>query len=104
MSEAHMFFFGTVTDIGFDVLPHTINVLYQKIVINLHNLKFETRGPWALALCLTTNLTMGQSPKSSDIHSLSIPGKSHVEIEHIFALWAAVSEIMADFQNCHIWA
>ncbi len=26
-----------------------------------------------------------------------------VKIEHIFALWAAVSEIMADFQNCHIW-
>ena len=26
-----------------------------------------------------------------------------VEIEHIFAFWAAVSEIMADFQNCHVW-
>ncbi len=26
-----------------------------------------------------------------------------IEIEHIFALWAAVSDIMTDFQNCHIW-
>ncbi len=28
----------------------------------------------------------------------------NVEIEHLFALWAAVSKIMADCQNCHIWA
>ena len=27
-----------------------------------------------------------------------------VEIELIFALWEVVSEIWADFQNCHIWA
>ncbi len=27
-----------------------------------------------------------------------------VEIELIFALWAVVSELLADFQNCHIWA
>ncbi len=27
-----------------------------------------------------------------------------VEIELIFALRAAISEIQADFQNCHIWA
>ncbi len=26
------------------------------------------------------------------------------EIELIFTLWAVVSEIQADFQNCHIWA
>ncbi len=26
------------------------------------------------------------------------------EIEFIFTLWAAVSEMRADFQNCHIWA
>ena len=26
------------------------------------------------------------------------------EIELIFALWAAVSEIQADFENKHIWA
>ncbi len=33
------------------------------------------------------------------MHTLSTPG---VKIELIFALWAAVSEIQADFQNCHI--
>ncbi len=27
-----------------------------------------------------------------------------VEIELIFALHAAVSELQADFQNCHLWA
>ncbi len=27
-----------------------------------------------------------------------------VEIQLIFALWAAVSEIRSDFQSCHIWA
>ncbi len=37
----------------------------------------QTRGPWALALCLTTNLAMGQSSKSSDIRSLSIPGRQY---------------------------
>ncbi len=42
---------------------------------------------------------LGHRPKLH-IHSLS----QDVEIEHIFALWAAVSEIMAVFQNCHIWA
>ncbi len=35
------------------------------------------------------------------IYSLSTPG---VVIELIFTLGAAVSEIQADFQNCHIWA
>ncbi len=27
-----------------------------------------------------------------------------VEIDLMFALWAGVSEILADLQNCHIWA
>ncbi len=60
-----------------------------------------TRGPWALALCLTTNLEMGQS---SNVVTYILFLSQDVEIDHIFAQWAAVSEIMADFQNCHIWA
>ncbi len=43
---------------------------------------------------------LGHLPKFN-IYSLSTPG---VEIELIFTLGAAVSEIQADFQNCHIWA
>ena len=43
---------------------------------------------------------LGHLPKFH-IYSLSTPG---VEIELIFTLGAAVSEIRADFQNCHIWA
>ncbi len=59
-----------------------------------------TRGPWALTLSLRTNLAMGQSSKSC-AYTLFL--SQDVEIEHIFTLWAAVSEIMADFQNCNIW-
>ncbi len=33
-----------------------------------------------------------------------IPISQGVEIELIFILWATVSRIQADFQNCHIWA
>ncbi len=61
----------------------------------------KTRGPCALALCLTTNLAMGQSSK---VVTYTLFLCQDVEIEHIFALWAAVSEIIADFQNCHVWA
>ncbi len=60
-----------------------------------------TRGPWALTLCLRTNLAMGQGSKSCT-YTLFLP--QGVEIELIFALRAAVSEIWAHFQNCHIWA
>ncbi len=70
-------------------------ILFKTIKIRL------TRGPWAFALCLTTNLTMGQSSKSCTYTLFLF---QDVEIEHAFALCAAVSEIIADFQNGHIWA
>ncbi len=60
----------------------------------------EIRGPWALTFCVRTNLAMGQSSK---ICTYTLFLSQDVEIEHIFTVWAAVSEIMADFQNCHIW-
>ncbi len=47
-----------------------------------------------MALCSTTNLVMGQSSKSC-IYALFL--SQDVEIEHFFALWAALSKIMADF-------
>ncbi len=43
---------------------------------------------------------LGHLPKFH-IYSLSTPG---VDIEIIFTLGAAVSEMQADFQHCHIWA
>ena len=47
-------------------------------------------------------IQLGHGPK---FHKLHIhPLSQDVEIEYIFALWAAVSEIMAVFQNCYIWA
>ncbi len=72
-------------DLGFYLLPDAT---------------FLTRGPWALTLCLRTNLAMGQSSQS---WTYTLFLTQDVEIEHIFALWAAVSEIMAGFQNWRIW-
>ena len=46
------------------------------------------------------SMKLGHCPKFH-IHSLSTP---RVEIELIFVLQAAVSEILADFQKCLIWA
>ncbi len=36
------------------------------------------------------------------IHTLFLP--KGFKIELIFAQWATVSDILTDFQNCHIWA
>ena len=41
-------------------------------------------------------------PEAAHIPVLFLP--QGVEIELIFALWAAFHEIQADFQTCHIWA
>ncbi len=48
---------------------------------------------------------LGHLPKFQKFHIFSI-STSGVKIELIFTLhvWAAVFEIHADFQNCHIWA
>ncbi len=46
---------------------------------------------------------LGHLPMFQKLHIYSI-STSGVEIELIFTLWAAVSQIYADFQNCHIWA
>ncbi len=50
-------------------------------------------------------MKLGIGPKVQQLHiySLSTPVEG-VDIELIFALWAAVSEIRANVQNCHIWA
>ena len=48
-------------------------------------------------------MKLGHWPKCQKLkYTLFLP--YGVEIELIFALWAAVSERRADFQNCHIWA
>ncbi len=61
-----------------------------------------TRGPWALKLCLRTHLAIDHSSRQmSHIHFFY---PRWVEVELIFALSAVVSEIQADFENCHIWA
>ena len=49
------------------------------------------------------NLTIDQTSKSCTyMYTLFLP--HGIEIELIFALWAMISEIRTDFQNCHIWA
>ncbi len=67
-----------------------------------------TGSPWALALCLTTNLAMGQSSKSSDIHSVSIQGHRN------WAYFCSMGSVFRDngcfwhawpkFQKCHIYS
>ncbi len=47
-------------------------------------------------------MAIGQS--SEVAHTLSLFQGIEIKIEPIFALWAAVPEIQANFQNCHIWA
>ncbi len=44
------------------------------------------------------NWPLANVPEVAHLHTLSLP--HGVEIELIFVLWAAVSEIRADFQNC----
>ncbi len=63
----------------------------------------RTRNKRHMGLATLLNNQLGLGPKFQKlhIHSLFIPED---RIEHIFALWAAVSEIMADLRNCHIWA
>ncbi len=58
------------------------------------------KRPMVLDALLKNQLVHGPSSKSCTYTLFLIQG---VEIERIFALWAAVSEIMANFQYCHIW-
>ncbi len=61
---------------------------------------FRDAGRFSKLPYLGMNLITG---RKLYIHSVSTPG---VKIGLMFfcILWAAVSEIWADFQNCHIWA
>ena len=47
-------------------------------------------------------MKLGKWPKFQKLHIYFVP--QGAEIELIFTLQAAVFEIRADFQNCHIWA
>ena len=59
-----------------------------------------SKRPMGLDALLKNQIGHGPKFQKLHIHFLT----QDVEIKHIFALWAAVSEIMAGFQNCHIWA
>ncbi len=59
----------------------------------------NNKRPMGLDDLLKNKLGNGPKFKKLHIHSLS----QDVEIEHIFVVCAAGSEILADFQNCHIW-
>ena len=59
-------------------------------------IKQEAHGPWHSAWEPTRPF---RSFRSST-YTFYVRG---VEIELIFTLWAGVSEIWVDFQNCHIW-
>ncbi len=68
----------------------------------LHIDRQEAHGPCRSAW-EPTSKQIGHLPKFQKLHIYSI-STSGVEIELIFTLWAAVSEIRAHFKNCHIWA
>ena len=53
---------------------------------------------WAWNMAIVQNYISSRSCT----YTLFLPQR--IEIELIFSLQAAVSEIRADFQNCHIWA
>ncbi len=61
---------------------------------------FEKRNKRPMGLDARLENLLSHLP-NFHIYSLSNPG---VEIELIFTLGAAVSEIQANFQNGHIWA
>ena len=61
----------------------------------------DTGRFWKLPYLGMKHLAIGQT-YGSCTYTLFL--RQGVEIELIFALQAAVSEIRTDFQNCHIWA
>ncbi len=62
---------------------------------------FRDRGDFLNFHIWALNLVIRQSARSCTYTLFLHQG---VEIELLFALWAAVSEIWAHFQTCHIWA
>ncbi len=78
----------------------SIKLWFIDIRVNLRNYHI-----WAYRFSklpyLAWNLASNQSSRGCT-YSLFLPRR--VEIELIFALRAVISEIRADFQNCHIWA
>ena len=67
-----------------------------------HHAHISNKRP--MGLCALLNNQLGHGPKFQKLWHSTLFLSQDVENEHIFALWAAVSEIMADLQNCHIWA
>ena len=63
-------------------------------------LSFSNFNKRPMDLVVPLENQLGHLPKFY-MYSLSIPW---VEIQLIFTLGTAVSQIRADFQNCHIWA
>ena len=76
-------------------------------LFSLYGQQFRYTGQFSKLPYLGMKLCHGQSAKSCT-YTLSTPGGQNLDHFHSpgsgFTLQAAVSEIRADFQNCHIWA
>ncbi len=71
-------------------------------LFSLHGQRFPTYGPFfKIAIFGHESWPLTKDPEVAHILPFHPKG---VEIRLIFALWGAVLEIWADFQNCHIWA
>ena len=68
-----------------------------------HSMSSSFLDMWRFSKLPYLGMKLGKLPKFQKLHVY--PLSTHrVEIELIFALWAAVSEIWANFQNSHIGA
>ncbi len=63
----------------------------------------KNKRPMGLGALLNNQLGWPWAKFPKVAHALFFLSQD-VEIDHLFALRAAISEIMADFQNCHFWA
>ncbi len=71
------------------------------VLFSLYRQQFQDTDCFSKLPYLGMKLGLGKSYWHLHIYSLSTPG---VEIELIFALWAAIFETWDDFQNFNIWA
>ncbi len=72
-----------------------------ELIVTTGSSFLDTGRFWKLPYLGMKHLAIGQT-YGSCTYTLFL--RQGVEIELIFALQAAVSEIRTDFQNCHIWA
>ena len=85
-------------------LPQGVEIVLHCIVFSLYRQQFLRYEPiFKIAIFGHETWPLVKVPEvAHTLYMLFLP--QGVEIELIFALQAVVSEIQANFQNCHIWA